>query len=78
MSLTSPVPDADGVVVTAVGRACIYCERPMQDPAAAWSGPDCIIVVHADCVGLWFLRMGRDAHEIQNPAYYGRRARERK
>lgn len=77
MSITGPIPGEGGIVVTAIGRACAYCELPTQDPAVAWSTPDEIIIVHADCVGPWFLRMGRDAHEIQNPAYYARRVRGR-
>lgn len=77
MSITGPVPDEHGIIVTAIGRACTYCERPTQDPAVAWSGPNGIEVVHAECVAVWFLRMGRDAHEILNPGYYARRFRGR-
>jgi hypothetical protein len=77
MSVTSPVPGEGGVVLTAIGRACFYCERPTQDPAVAWSGTDSIIVVHPACLGPWFLRLARDAHEIENPAYHARRLRAR-
>lgn len=73
MSITGPVPGEGGVVVTAIGRACFYCSEPASDPAVAWSGDDGLIVVHADCVGPWFMRMARDAHEIQNPKFYARR-----
>jgi len=75
VSLTGPIPGDGGIVLTAIGRACFYCELPTQDPAVAWSGPDGIIVVHAECVGPWFLRLGRDAHEIENPTFYTRRRR---
>lgn len=77
MSITGPLPGEGGIVVTAIGRACVYCELPAQDPAVAWSGPDGVIVVHPDCVAAWFLRLARDAHEIENPAYYARRVRGR-
>jgi hypothetical protein len=75
MSITTPVPGEGGVLVTAIGRVCSYCEEPTTDPAVAWCSAAEIIVVHAECVGPWFLRMGRDAHEILNPAYYARRLR---
>jgi len=73
MSLTSPAPGDGGGGVTAIGRACFFCGRPTTDPAVVWSGVDGLIVVHAECVGPWFVRMARDAHEIQNPGYYTRR-----
>ena len=73
MSITSPIPGRGGVVITAVGRACTYCERATTDPAVTWSGPDGILVVHAECVGPWFLRLATDAHEIANPGYYSKR-----
>jgi hypothetical protein len=75
VSITGPVPGEGGIVVTAIGRACAYCEQPAQDPAVAWSGPDGVLVVHAHCLGPWFIRMARDAHEIENPAFYTRRRR---
>ena len=76
MSITGPVPDKHGIVVTAIGHACTYCEEPAQDTAIVWHGPDGILIVHADCLGPWFFRMARDAHEIENPAFYTRRRRE--
>lgn len=77
MSITGPIPGDGGVVVTAIGKACYYCGRAAHDPAVAWAGTGDPIVLHADCVGPWFLRLARDAHEIQNPAYYARRVRGR-
>jgi hypothetical protein len=77
VSLTSPVPDDEGILTTAVGRACCYCELPLHDPAVVWHGPDGPVMVHGPCVAPWFLRLARDAHEIENPAYYARRVRGR-
>lgn len=38
MSITSPVPDEEGVAFTAVGESCFYCGEPTPDPAIHWMG----------------------------------------
>jgi hypothetical protein len=77
VSITGLIPGPGGVVVTAIGRACFYCHQPTSDPAVAWAGADGLIVVHADCVEPWHVRLARDVHEIENPGYYARRFRGR-
>lgn len=70
MSITSPVPDAQGVAHTAVGKNCSFCGGFLQDPAVFWMGYDVEIILHPICVFGLFIRLGRDVHEIEKPSYY--------
>jgi len=73
VSITSPIPDEQGVVHTAIGQLCFLCEGELHDPAVYWSGTDVGIYLHPDCVLDLAVRMFRDVHEIRTPAYYARR-----
>jgi hypothetical protein len=72
VSITSPVPDAQGVAFTAVGRACFLCGQDLSDPAVYWMGATGDLYLHPDCVTKLFVVLARDLHEIQNPRFYGR------
>ena len=72
MSLTSPVPDEQGIAHTATGQACFYCGEPLQDPAVHWSGFPGSIYLHPECVPELVIRLFRDLHELRCPGYYQR------
>ena len=73
MSLTSPVPNPEtGVAFTAVGQVCLYCGQPLSDPSVHWSGFTAEVYLHPGCVLALFVRLARDLHEIECPAYYQR------
>jgi hypothetical protein len=75
VSITSPVPDEQGIVHTAIGQVCFYCHQPLQgDPAQHWAGATGSIYIHAECFAPWFIAMARDNHEIRKPGYYARRS----
>jgi hypothetical protein len=75
-SVTSPEPDQDGIVDPVTGERCLYCGETMSHPAVHWSGVNGQeIFLHSDCAIHLSVRILRDAHEIQNPAYYERRRR---
>ena len=73
MSITSPVPDAQGVAHTAVGQICFLCGELLHDPAVCWLGSTGAIYLHADCVPDLAIKMFRDVHELRQPGYYRRR-----
>jgi hypothetical protein len=73
VSITSPVPDEQGIAHTAVGRECFLCGDTLHDPAVFWMGTTSEIYLHADCVLDLAIRTFRDVHEIRNPTYYTRR-----
>lgn len=73
MSLTSPIPDAQGLAFTAAGQPCFFCGEPCHDPVIHWAGACGSIYLHPDCALRWTVRLLRDVHECENPAYYARR-----
>ena len=73
VSITSPIPDGQGIVLTALGHRCFLCFGALDDPAAGWAGSEGEIFLHADCVLDLAVRMFRDVHEIRKPDYYSRR-----
>jgi hypothetical protein len=73
VSITSPAPDAGGIVHTALGKRCFLCSAKLRDPAICWSGSTSAIFLHPACVTSLFVRMARDVHEIERPGYYRRR-----
>jgi hypothetical protein len=76
VSLTSSVPDPEsGIAFTAIGKDCFYCLTPLSDPAVHWMGAAGDIYLHPRCVLDLFVRLARDVHECERPAYY-RRLRE--
>jgi hypothetical protein len=72
VSLTSPVPDEQGVAHTAIGKTCFYCGQALSDPAVFWMGHDAELYLHPACVTDLFVRLARDVHEIACPDYYRR------
>ena len=76
MSLTSPVPNANGIAHTALGQPCFLCGKILGDPAIFWMGATAEIYLHPLCVMPLFVCLGRDVHEWSNPDYYRRRALE--
>ncbi len=71
MSITSPIPDEQGIAHTAIGRVCFYCHEVLEsDPAQHWAGATGSIYIHANCFAPWFTAMARDNHEISKPTYY--------
>ena len=77
MSLTSPIPDENGIAHSAVGLGCFYCYRPLEDPAIYWAGSSGEIYLHPPCVLALGIRLARDCHEVDAPELY-RRLRERR
>jgi hypothetical protein len=73
VSITSPIPDQEGIVHTALGQTCFLCGSELHDPSVFWMGTTAEIYLHAECVPDLAVRMSRDVHEIRNPAYYTRR-----
>jgi hypothetical protein len=73
VSITSPVPDKQGVAHSAVGLTCFYCGESTTDPALHWAGATGDVYVHPACWPRWNARMWRDYHELENPGYYARR-----
>lgn len=69
MSITSPVPDEQGIAHTAVGQRCFLCGKNLRDPAVYWMGATGEIYLHADCVPDLAVRMFRDVHAIRKPDY---------
>jgi hypothetical protein len=74
VSLTSPVPDGQGVAHTSLGKDCFYCGRRLSDPSVFWMGHTGEVYLHPPCVFPLFVRLCRDMHELDAPEYY-RRAR---
>ena len=74
MSLTSPVPDEQGVAYTAFGQPCFFCGEPCSDPAVGASGA---IYLHPRCVTDLTIRLYRDLHELEH-SDYSRRLRDRR
>jgi hypothetical protein len=70
VSVTSPIPDDHGIVNTALGQSCFYCDGLLSDPAVHWLGADVAIYLHKACVSALFVRLSRDIHEIECPEYY--------
>jgi hypothetical protein len=70
VSVTSPIPDENGIAHTALGQPCFYCYNPCTDPVVHWSGSTGAIYLHPACVSALFIRLGRDVHEAECPAYY--------
>jgi len=77
VSITSPIPDDQGIAHTAVGRRCFLCGGLLQDPAVFWMGYDGELILHPICVFDLFIRLGRDVHEIEKPSYYADRRKKR-
>jgi len=75
MSITSPVPDEQGIAHTAVGHSCFFCGDSLTDPALHWAGATGDVFFHVKCWPRWNARMWRDFHEVDNPSYYERRLR---
>ena len=73
MSLTSSVPNEEGVVFSAVGLPCFYCERVLTDAALHWFGATGHIYLHPACFLPLFVRLARDLHELEHPDVYRRR-----
>lgn len=73
MSLTTSDPTRGTVVHTAVGQQCFYCGQDTADPAVYWAGMTGEIYLHPPCVEALTVRLLRDVHEHENPAYYMRR-----
>jgi hypothetical protein len=73
VSITSPIPDEQGSVHTAVGQECFLCGGGLHDPAVFWMGATAEVYFHPDCVVDLAVRMFRDVHEIRTPGYYTRR-----
>jgi len=73
VSLTSHLPDDQGLAFTAAGQPCFYCGEDCRDPAVHWAGASGSIYLHPACVAPWITRLIRDLHELENPAYYDRR-----
>lgn len=74
MSITSPVPDEQGLAFTAVGQRCFYCDAPLADPAIHWMGSGGHhLYLHSQCALQLFVRLARDVHELEKPDYYRRR-----
>jgi hypothetical protein len=70
MSVTSPIPDEQGVAYTAFGQPCFYCARSCSDPAVHWHGATGAIYLHPTCVLALFVRLARDVHESECPEHY--------
>jgi len=70
VSVTSPIPDDNGIVHTAIGQSCFACAGPLSDPAVHWLGADGAIYLHAACVSPLFVAMARDVDEIKRPEHY--------
>lgn len=73
MSITSPVPNAEGVAHSAIGLLCFFCGGSLTDPALHWLGSTGELYVHPACWPGWSARIWRDYHELENPSYYERR-----
>lgn len=69
MSLTGAAfwdPERGGVMPTAKGRECFYCEeRIRQDPAWLWHGPSGTVVFHPGCAADFAVRIFADVLEWQ-------------
>lgn len=72
MSVTSPIPDENGIAWTAVGHDCFLCSKPLRDPAVHWMGATAEIFLHPECVKDLAVRLFCDLHEIECPDYYER------
>lgn len=70
MSVTSPIPDENGLAWTALGQQCFYCARALCDPAIHWMGHGGDLFLHRDCVFALFVRLCRDVHELDCPQQY--------
>ncbi len=70
MSVTSPIPDENGIAHTALGQTCFYCESPCSDPAVHWHGGTGEIYLHPACVDPFSFRLRRDVDESQRPEYH--------
>jgi hypothetical protein len=73
MSITSLIPDEQGIVHTATGRVCSFCGLPLTDPTLYWMLIDGELLLHRGCFDKLFVRLARDAHELDDPRYYERR-----
>lgn len=73
MSITSPVPDEQGIAHSAVGMTCFLCGESLHDPAVFWMGVTGELYLHPACVLDLFVCLCRDLHEIRKPDYYKRR-----
>jgi hypothetical protein len=70
VSVTSPIPDVNGIAHTALEQPCFYCGNACADPAVHWHGSTGAIYLHPACVWALFVRLARDIHETECPAYY--------
>jgi hypothetical protein len=73
VSLTSPIPNARGVVFSATGLPCFFCGEALADPALHWMGVTADVYLHPACWPRLATRLFRDLHELENPDYYQRR-----
>jgi len=69
VSLTGPDfwdPERGGVMPTAKGHECFYCEeRIRQDPAWMWHGPSGTVFFHVGCVADFAVRIFADVLDWQ-------------
>lgn len=75
MTLTSQIPDGQGLAFTAIGQPCFYCWEACTDPAVYWVGSTGDVYLHPACLMEWMICLFRDVHEIKNPDHYERRRR---
>jgi hypothetical protein len=72
VSLTSPIPTADGIAHVASGERCFYCGASLRDPAVHWMGATGDVYLHPPCVVELSIRLFRDLHELRCPDFYRR------
>ena len=74
MSLTSPVPDTQGIAHTATGQPCFLCGEALHDPAVFWAGMTAEIYLHPACVVELAVALFRDLSELKTQRKHDRRA----
>jgi hypothetical protein len=65
VSLTSPIPDEQGIAHTAAGAECFLCGRVLRDPAVFWMGATTDIYLHPHCVTEFAIALFRDLSELK-------------
>lgn len=64
MSLTSPVPDAEGIVFTSIGETCFLCDRPTTDPSFHWMGATGHVFFHPSCAATFAEKIVEDLRRL--------------
>ncbi len=66
MSITGPRSQIGkcGLLYTASGNQCFYCDQALEDPAIHWRGAT-EIYLHPSCCVDFVLRLFRDVHQWQ-------------